>query len=832
MLPDLVYAFRTLRRSPMFCAVAVVSLALGIGANTAIFSLLDQVVLRSLPVHDPERLVVLHRPYSPNGTSSSDNGESVFSYPMYRDLRGGDAAFAGLIARMSAGVRVAWRGSTEAARAELVSGNFFTVLGVGAAAGRTLTASDEGVPGANPVTVIGYGYWLSRFAGNREIVGRTVAINGLPFTVVGVADARFHGLLQGHAAHVFVPITMQRVILPTIDVLRDREYRWLNLFGRLRAGETAARAQAATAVAYHGVLESEVARLSGSYRTERSRRTFLSHTVELRPAAQGISALRQKWESPLRVLMVMVGLVLLIACANVAGLLVARATGRRREISIRLAIGASRGAILKQLLVEGLLLSAAGGVLALAVERWSTAALLGVLPRDAFNDWISSGLDVRLFAFTFALAAACGILFALAPALQATRTDLGVSLKTQAANVAGGGPARLRKTLVTGQVCLSMLLAIGAGLFATSAANLLRANLGFRPQRLLVFNVNATLDRTKVGDALAFYRELTGRLSAIPGVVGVAASNSGLFGGGSNGGNITVEGYRARENEETDSLQVAVSPGFFHALGIPLRAGRDFAERDESAAGTVPVVVNDAFVKRYLGNENPIGRRFMPGSNNHPVFNLEIVGVAADSRSDPKATVKPTYYFPYASWTQPDRLTFFVRAAADRGDLPAAIRQAVRTTDGDLPVGEIQSAEVGIRDSLYTERLIAILAAAFGGLALSLAAIGLYGVMAYAVARRTGEIGVRMALGAMPAGVLVMVLKEAGRLALAGIVMGWIAAFALGRLVESELYGVRSADLTIYAAATAVLLAAAVSAALIPGWRAAHIDPVVALKYE
>jgi predicted permease len=816
----------------MFCTVAVISMALGIGANTAIFSLLDQVVLRSLPVHDPETLVVLHRQFRPNGTSSADNSESVFSYPMYRDLRDGDAALDGLVARMSAAVRVAWRGSTEAERAELVSGNFFQVLGVGSIAGRTLVSADEGAPGANPVAVLGYGYWMSRFAASRDVIGKTIAINGLPFTVIGVADSRFHGLLQGDAANLFVPITMQRAITPTLDILQDRQFRWLNLFGRLKPGEGIAQAQAATAVAYHRILQSEAATLSGIFRSDRGRQEFLNHTLELRPAAQGISALREKWESPLRVLMAMVGLVLLIACANVAGLLIARATGRRREISIRLAIGAGRGAILKQLLIEGLVLSLAGGTVALGVERWSTGALLRILPQDAFQNWISSGLDARLFLFTFALACISGVLFALAPALQASRTDIAISLRTQSANVAGGGPPRLRQILVVAQVCLSMLLAIGAGLFVASAGNLLRASLGFRSQNLLVFDINATLDRPKAPDALAFYRDLRERLSAIPGVTGVAAANNGLFGGGSSSGNITVEGYHARENEETDSQRVAVGPGFFHALGITLRAGRDLSERDESATSTSAVVVNEAFVKRYLPNQNPIGKRFMSGASNHPVFNLEIVGVAADSRSEPRATVKPTYYFPYASWTKPDRLTFFVRSAGDSNNLPAAIRNVAHAADADLPVGDIRTADLDIRDSLYTERLVAVLAAAFGILAMLLAAIGLYGVTAYAVARRTGEIGVRMALGAMPASVIGMVLKSAGRLVVPGIVLGWIAAFALGRFVEAELYGVHAADFKIYAAATAVLLGAALLAALVPGWRAAHIDPVVALKYE
>ena len=832
MLPELVFTFRTLRRSPMFTAVAVLSLALGIGANTAIFSLLDQVVLRSLPVRDPERLVALHREYSPNGTDSSDSPESVFSYPMYRQLRDGDPAFDGIIARMATGVRVAWNGAVESARVEQVSGNFFQVLGVSAAAGRTLLPGDDGAPGANPVAVFGYGYWSSRFAADRAVIGAKIAINGLPFTVVGVAGKSFHGILQGEAGQLFVPIAMQRTISPTVDVLEDSEYRWLTLFARLKPGETLAQAQAATAVVYHRIVQADAAQLS-HYRTERARQAYLNHTVQLRPAAQGIAALRNRWDKPLRVIMAMVGLVLLIACANVAGLQVARATGRRREISIRMAVGAGRGHIVKQLLLEGLVLAMAGGALALVVERWSAAALLGILPRDAFNDWVSAGVDPRLFLFTFALAAVSGLLFALAPALQATRTDLAVALKTQAANVAGpGAPARLRQALVTGQVALSMVLAIGAALFAVSTANLLKANLGFRSEHLLVFGVNAVLDRPHLADALAFYHDLAARLAGIPGVVAVGASNSGLFGGGRSGGNITVEGYRAAENEETDANRMAVSPGYFQALGIALRAGRDFTERDETAAAVKPVIVNEAFVKRYLAWRNPIGARFMSGASNHPVFNLEIVGVAADNRSDPRGTVMPAYYFPYAQWDKPDRLTFCVRSAVDQNQLSAAIRQAVRAADSNLPVGRIESAETDVRNSLYTERLISLLAAAFGILATVLAAIGLYGVMAYAVARRTGEIGVRMALGAMPFRVLGMILQEAGRLVAAGIVLGWIAAFGLGRFVEAQLYGVHPANLAIYAAATAALAAAALAAALIPGWRAARIDPVVALKYE
>jgi len=497
-----------------------------------------------------------------------------------------------------------------------------------------------------------------------------------------------------------------------------------------------------------------------------------------------------------------------------------------------LAMGARRSTLVRQLLIEGLILALAGGVAGLMVEYWSTAALLRVLPRDEAGGWLTASLDLHLLVYAFAISLACGLLFALLPALQATRPDLAPTLKDRALNVTSGGrPARLRQALVSAQLALSLLLVVGAGLFSSSAANLLNAHLGFRTSQLLSFGVSATLDRPQAAAAAAFYRDLQSRLSSMPGVVGVAAADCGPFSGNDSTSNITVEGYRAGQDEETHARRVAVSPAYFAALAIPLRAGREFTDRDDAAAPKA-VVVNETFVKRYFGNANPIGRRLQFGATTPPKLDREIVGVVADSRDDVRDPGRETIYSPYAQWDNPSRMVFYVRTAGDPGRNIGALRQAVREADPNLPAVKIKTVEVRIRESLYTERLIAILSAAFGILATLLAAIGLYGVIAYSVARRTGEIGVRMALGAVPADVLRLVLFGAVRLAAIGIVIGLAAALAAGRLIESQLFGIAAADPVIYAGAALLLALVALIAAGVPAWRAARIDPVVALKYE
>ncbi len=831
MLVDLLHGVRALRSSPVFTTAAVLSLALGIGANTAIFSLLDQVVLRSLPVPDPERLVALHGLYSGPGENSSmwsSNSESVFPYPLYRDLRDRIPTFTGILACAIAPVRVTWQGSTQAAQAEITTGNYFTTLGVAATLGRAMAPEDDGAPGAHPVAVLSHSFWSNHFGANPGIVNQMVAINGHPFVVIGVSNANFNGLVQGDAPDLFVPLAMQRAIMPTEDVLEDRTHSWLNFFARLKPGESLAQAQAATDVVFHAILEADL-RQGGAVRDPKDREALLKSRLELRPAAHGITELREKWEKPLRVLMIMVGLVLLIACANVAGLLVARGTGRQREIAIRLALGAKRGLLVRQLLLEGLLLAIAGAAAGLLVEHWSTAGLLRILPRDAAGGWVSGSLDLRVLAYTLALSVVCALLFALIPALQATRPDVAGTLKNQASNVlSSGSTARLRRVLVTVQVALSILLVVGAGLFSASAANLINANRGFRAERLWMFSVDATLIRSGTAAVNAFYHDLLDRLAALPGASGVAAGDGGPYSGAGWGMGIRVEGDPGGEKSFASSSIEAISAGYLRALGIPLRAGREFNDRDSSAEA---VVVNEAFVKRYFPKQNPVGRRLGFGGPKAPL-NREIVGVAADTRTNVRRPVFSTIYFPFTKRDAPARMVFYVRATGNDSGLAAAIRRAVREADAGLPVPEIQPVELRIREALYTERLVAVLSSAFGILATLLAAIGVYGVIAFSVARRTAEMGVRMALGALPATVLRMVMLDAGRMVAAGLVIGLGAAFALSRYVESQLFGIQGADLSIYAGAAGALAAVAALAALVPAWRASRIDPVSALRYE
>ena len=830
MWKDLRFSLRTLRRGPMFTSIAIASLALGIGANTAIFSLLNQVLLRSLPVRDAERLVILHTNYNPPGMSSSDNSESVFSLPMYRDLRDRDAAFGGLVARMSARATLVYRGNALPANTETVSGNFFQALGIGAELGRVFLPEEDTAAGAHPVVVLAHSFWTTHLGADRAVLNRTLLLNGHPMVVIGVAPPGFHGIMSGSTPDLYVPLAMKQTITPTFGDPENRRARWLNLLGVLKPGYTTSRAQSVTDAVYRAILESELSAMN--IRTERGRVEFLNHRAELHPAAQGINALRQQWEKPLVALMAMVGLVLLIACANLAGLMLARSSGRQKEIAMRLVLGASRWTLVKQLLVEGLLLSIAGGALALIVSAWCVDGLLHLLPNESTHGWLTANLDWRLMAFTFALALVSGVLFTLAPALQSSRPDIADTLKNQAANVASaGGPARFRRAVVTAQMALSLLLIVGAALFSVSLLHLTQVDLGFGPTHLLTFSIDDTLTRPQLAEAVQFYKDFQERVTAAPGVTAVAAAAGGPFSGDNRSGNLTIEGYHARPDEETDSSIVAISPGFCAALRIPIREGREFTERDNGAAPKV-VLVSEAFAKRFLAGRNPLGSHLMFGASDKPVLDREIVGVVADFHKEVRDRAKETLYMPYEQWATPERLMFYVRTASDQSTVAGAVRQIARSMDPNIPLLRLEALDVVIGNSIYTDRLIAMLSAAFGILATLLAALGLYGVLAYAVMRRTSEIGIRMALGALPGDVLRMVLREAGGMAVAGVGIGLAGAWALSRFLKSELFGVRADDPAIFAAAALGLLSVALLAALVPGWRATRIAPIAALKYE
>ena len=672
-----------------------------------------------------------------------------------------------------------------------------------------------------------HAYWSERFGGDPAILNRTIAINGQPFVVVGVANANFNGLVQGDSPAVFVPIAMQHAIAPAMTPMEDPTFSWLTFFARLKPGESLAHAQAATDVVFHALLQAELNQRPGAL-DPKDREAILKNRLELRPAARGIAELREKWEKPLTVLMVMVALVLLIACANVAGLLVARATGRQREIAIRLALGAKRWALVRQLLADGILLAFGGAIAGLLLARWSTSAMLRILPRDTAGRWINNSLDVRMLGYTLAVCIICALLFAVVPALQAVRPELAGTLKDQASNVLSrGSSARLRRVLVTVQVALSLVLAVGAGLFSVSAAKLIDADRGFRTERLSMFIADATLIRSGQAEANAFYHDLLQRLSALPGQSGVAACDSGPYAGAGFGMGAAVEGYQGFATTTTE----AIAPGYFRTLGIRLRAGREFNESDMGGAAKA-VVIDEAFAKRYFANRNPIGMHLALGNPTAKVLDREIVGIAAEVHPNVRRAAFSTVYYPYTQRDKPAALAIYVRGTGSQDRLATAIRQAVREADAGLPVPEVAPVELKIRESLYTNRLVAALSLAFGILAMCLAAIGLYGVIAYAVARRTGEIGVRMALGALPGDVIRMVLLDAVRMVGAGILIGLVAAFALGRYVESQLFGIHAANAAIYAIAAGVLIAVAAVAAFAPARRASRIDPLSALRYE
>ena len=827
MWRDFSFSLRTLLRSPIFAAVAVVSLALGIGANTAIFSLVDQVILRLLPVRNPQSLVLLHREYNLDGSSTADNYESVFSFPMYRELRDYASCFDGVIARTGSSVTLIDNGAAESVDADIVSGNFFNVLGVAPAAGRLFTTDDDRTPGAHPVVVLSHRFWAKRFAAAPSVVGRKLAVNGTPMTVIGVAAVGFNGIFSGNDPDLYMPLMEQRVMKPTWDALDDAQFRWLNLMARLAPGVTIERARAAVQSAHRAGMEIEIAKL----RNKPDSKTLDSYRLELLPAAQGINELRRRQENPLLALMAMAGLVLLIACANVASLMIARSTARQRELGIRLAIGATRWDLVRQLFMEGTVLAAAGGALSLAVAAWCTRGLLAALPEDYAGNWLQPGLNPRMLAFAFIAAAFSVLLFALLPAFQASRRDIAGALRASA-TFATGHALWMRKAVVAAQIALSLILAVAAGLFSGTLYNLAQVNLGFRTERLLTFKVDAGLSRPQIADAVAYYRDLERRISAIPGVTGVAASASGPFSNQSSGSGITVQGYTAKPHETVGGTTAAISAGYFAAMGIPLRGGREFDLRDAAGAPKT-VIVNESFVKKYCAGRNAVGVLMAMGGGKNVALDREIVGVVADSLVGVHDTPDPTIYFPYAQSARPDRLAYYVRAAnGDETALAGAIRAAARAADPNIAIIYLSPVSLRIHNSLFAERLLAMLSGAFGALAILLAAIGLYGVSAYSVARRTGEIGLRMALGALPSDVLRMILLDAVRLTIAGLAAGAAVSLALGRLIQSQLFGIRAGDIRIYAAAIALLAAISLAAAFIPSLRASRVTPVKALKYE
>jgi predicted permease len=831
MWTDFRIALRTLARAPLFTSVAILSLALGIGANTAIFSLLDQVLLRNLRVADPSRLVVFHVSDRFPGHSHSDNDESVFSYPLYKDLRDRSQAFAGVIARSSAPVSVSDGGTSERALAEMVSGNLFQVLGVPPLLGRSIAPADDVAPGASPVVELTAAYWTKRFGAAPDIVGRKILVNGHPMVIVGVAPPSFRGVIVGNAPDLFVPIAMKREITPTWFALDDRRTSWLTVFGRVKPGVSVEQATAKTRVLLAGLLDELLVELKRP-RESRLGQMLAGIHLDLLPAAQGVNELKGEFESALVALMAMVGLVLLIACANVAGLATARAAGRQKEIAVRLALGARRANLVRQLLVESVLLALAGGLVGLLIVSWTVDGLLAVMGPD-MGGTLSSGIDARLFLFNLALSAATGLFFGLVPALQSTRPHVADVLKDQAASVASGtGQARFRRALVVAQVALSFLLLVAAGLFGRSVVNVMRVDPGFRVSQVTMFEVDPTLEGYQPARVYEFYGDLLQRLRTLPGVEAAGAISPAPLTNSNRTANFTIEGYQAKDADDARASVGMVSGGFFKTLRIGIGQGREFDDQD-ILAGRKVVIVNDAFVREYSQGRPMLGRHLGQGSGVGVVADREIVGVVRDYKHDGlRAQVKPAVYFPFPQDERPSSLTFYVRSARSDADIATTVRKTVRELDRNLPVFGLKPMSALVDEATVTERLIAVLAAAFGLLATVLAAVGLYGVIAYIVLRRTREIGVRMALGARPREVLRLVMREVGILLAIGLVIGMVAALGASRLVASQLFHLGASDPAVFLAALVGLSAVALVAGLIPARRAAAIDPIQALRHE
>jgi predicted permease len=831
LLQDVRYAVRMLAKSPGFTLVAILTLALGIGANAAIFSVTDQVLLRLLPVQKPEELVVLRSPGPQPGSNWSDGDvATAFSYPMYKDLRDRNPVFSGLLARFAVQASVSGQGQTELANGELVSGNYFEVLGVRPALGRVLTSQDETAPGANPEAVLSYGYWERHFGRDPGILNKQLVVNGVSITVVGVAAPGFFGVQVGQTPDIFIPVTMKAQMTPNWDGLADRKDHWLAILGRLKPGMSRARAEAGIAPEYSAILQSEASALKSS---PEKKKQFLDKKILLDTGSHGRPILQHDAGKPIWILMSMVGLVLLIACANLASLLVARGEARQREIAVRMAMGAGRWRLIRQLLTESLLISLAGGLAGLLVGSWTLGALVGSIPESIGASGLQAKFDYRVLLFALGISILTGLLFGLIPALRSTHADLQSTLREQGANVFGGkSNVRLRKALLVSQVALTVVLLAAAGFFAQSLMNLKRQDLGLRTDHVIQFAVAPELNRYTPEQTVALADRLRENIGGLPGVRSVSASEMSLLSNSDSSANITAEGYTVSEDADTNVQQNWIGPNFFASLGIPLLSGREFDNRDTSSAPKV-AIVSEKMAQIYFHNENPIGRHFAFGAGNDVHPDIEIVGVVKDSKNtDLRQELRAFVYIPYTQDKHFGTVTFYVRTNLEPAALAATLRKTVQSADANLPVFDMKTFDQQVDEIAFSERLLTVFSLCLGLLAALLAAIGLYGVMAYMVAQRTREIGIRMALGATQRNVAWLVLREIVRISAGGLGIGLVAAFGIGKLIESQLFGVKASNPLVFLSSAALLSAVALLAGWLPARKAAGVDPMVALRYE
>jgi predicted permease len=827
------FAFRTLFKTPLLTLVAIISLALGIGANTAIFSLFDQVLLRPLPVVDPGRLVNLGAPGPKSGSNSCGNEgpcSAVFNYPMYLDLAADTSVVSGVAAHRSFGVNLSFHGETVAADGVEVSGNYFPVLGLTPALGRLLAPEDSRTVGQSHVVVLGYEYWRSRFGQSPAVLNDTLIVNGQPLTIVGVAPRGFGSTTFGITAKVFVPITLRAEMEPPFKDFDNRRSYWVYAFARLKPGVSIDQARAGLNTKYHTIINTVEAPLQKGM-SPATLEKFNAKVLSVTPGEQGQSSTADSSREPLTLLLWLTGLVLLIACANIANLLLARSTGRTGEMAVRLSIGASRWQLIKQLLVESCLLALLGGLAGLLVSRLTLAAIVGLLlPGSGVNDVIHVGVDARVLAFTAVLSLVTGLLFGLFPALHSTRPDLASTLKSVSGQPSGARSAKwFRFSLVTAQIALSLALLSAAGFFVKSLVNIGKVDLGMQTDRLIWFSISPQRNGYTTPRAKALYERIEDAVAALPGVTGVTGSVVSLIQGDQWGSSTAVEGFKPGPDTDTTSMFNAVSPGYFRTLGIPLIAGREFTRADTEGAPKV-AIVNEAFLRKFQLSRDIVGKRMSSGPAQ---LDMEIVGLVQDAKySDVKEPAPPMFVKPYRQESSVGALTFYVNTSRAPEATMAEIRPLVAKLDANLPVETLQSMPQSVRDNVVADRLITTLSAAFAGLATLLAGVGLYGVLAFTVAQRTREFGLRMALGADASNVRLLVLRQVGVMALIGGVIGIGAAIGLGFLAASQLYEIQRSDPTVLACSLGLILVVAFIAGFLPARRAAKLDPMKALRYE
>ncbi|HET9309351.1 MAG TPA: ABC transporter permease [Candidatus Sulfotelmatobacter sp.] len=840
---DLRYALRQLRINPAFTTVTVLTLALGIGANTAIFTVVNAVLLSHLPVKHPEQLVFLTNPDEQGmQVGFADGDRDLLTYPEFLELAGNNEAFSGLLAASSETpdfvVETDMSGTGgEAAQAKvsLVSGSYFSVLGVDPILGRSFTPEVDKVRDANPIALISYRFWQDRFAGDPNVLGRRLRIHNTSFDIIGVASPQFHGETVGVAPDIWIPLSMQSEIYPARDFLSQEakpfhKTEWLQVMGRLKPGTSLAQAKASINAEFQQLLLSQTGGMSAD-----DQHRFLNQHLAVMEGSHGASTVRADFGKPLQILMAVVGMILLIACANVANLLLARSTARRREIAVRVAMGAGAGRLFREVLTQSILLASIGGAVGLLLAYWADAALLRMVSGGPIPLPLDVRPDAKVLAFTLGVSVLTGVLFGLVPALRAGRVDLSSVLKGTSRTVAGavthGGRVPVGKTLVVVQVALSVVLLSVAGLFVRSFQKLVTVQLGYDRDHLLFFSINPLSYGYKGAEVPQLYTDMLARIVAIPGVRGASFSDNGLLSGRDSSSPVTIEGEKPKSGA-THPRWDTVGPNFFSATGIPLLYGREIGPQDTATSQRVGVI-NATFAREYFGDSNPIGRR----ARVHTTFtdqDFVIVGVVADSKhGSVREKPRPRFYIPFLNPIgEANSANILVRTSGDPSAVASAIREVVKQSAANLPPVEIETMKQRVADSLTSDIMITELAGAFGVLAVVLVCIGLYGIMAYAVSGRTNEIGLRMALGAQRRNVLWLILGESLLLVLIGVAIGLPVVFGAGKWIASLLFDVKPADVVTLAMATVLMFVVGTCACYIPARRAMQVDPMEALRDE